>query len=111
MEKSNSCKVRNLINEISYIEALAFKNYFICLQKTVERDSLNLDKMNICEVEITKEIKLLKSEMTKASVSNASCLSNCTDLLNFPSQELTCYDKCEYDYYHSLKSLCYQLTK
>jgi hypothetical protein len=29
---------------------------------------------------------------------NKLCLIKCTDKLNFPSEELTCYDKCEVAY-------------
>jgi hypothetical protein len=33
------------------------------------------------------------------------CLSKCTNKLNFPSEELTCYDKCEENYTNKLEDL------
>ncbi len=33
------------------------------------------------------------------------CLIKCTDKLNFPSDELTCYDKCEEVYHKNLECI------
>ncbi len=36
---------------------------------------------------------------------NKLCLIKCTDKLNFPSEELTCYDMCEEEYNNKIKGL------
>jgi hypothetical protein len=36
---------------------------------------------------------------------NQVCLLRCTDKLNSPSEELTCYEKCEEKYFNSIVTL------
>ena len=43
--------------------------------------------------------------MSNVSAENKVCLIRCTDKLNFPSEELTCYDKCEESYANKLIDL------
>jgi hypothetical protein len=38
------------------------------------------------------------SNLNDLSADNKVCLIRCTDKLNFPSEELTCYDRCEESY-------------
>jgi len=40
----------------------------------------------------------------EAKASHRKCLILCTDKLNFPSEELLCYDKCEEEYNYILES-------
>jgi hypothetical protein len=42
---------------------------------------------------------------------NKVCLIKCTDKLNFPSEELTCYDKCEENYNNKLNDFKDKLYK
>jgi hypothetical protein len=43
--------------------------------------------------------------LNNISAENKLCLIKCTDKLNFPSEELTCYDKCEETYTNKLTDL------
>ncbi len=42
------------------------------------------------------------NEIEDLSADHKVCLIKCTDKLNFPSEELTCYDKCEETYLNKL---------
>lgn len=119
MEKSNSNKVRNILNELSHIESLMYKKHFLCLKSNNELlikeiNNINnpliiinkLTKINkICKEELNQNLYLIKDNIKKYSYINANCLSNCTDLLNYPSEELTCYDKCESEYVINLNNI------
>ena len=129
MEKSFSCKIRNQINEISHIESLLYKKYFRCLLVENKNDkNKNLSKNNLlikegfnenfkeekyflCKKELTSVLNYNSNRLKNSSLEHAVCLSNCTDLLNFPSEELACYEKCEEEYYIMLKSLKLDLLK
>ncbi len=102
MERSNSTKVRNKLVELSHIESAIYKKYFKCLINNKETNhTLNSN----CKYSLNTEINVMKKLISKNSKINALCLTRCTDLLNFPSEELTCYDKCEEQYLCNLSSV------
>jgi hypothetical protein len=103
MEKSNSTKIRNKLVELSYIESSIYKSYFVCLSKNNNKD--------ICKTEYIQEIRTLKENVKKYSLSNAFCLGKCSNYLNFPSKELTCYDSCEEEYYNKLCMIINEIIK
>ncbi len=49
--------------------------------------------------------------MSNFSAEHKVCLMRCTDKLNFPSEELTCYDQCEESYYLKLVDMKERLYK
>ena len=106
MERSNSTKVRNKLNELSHIESALYKKYFLCLQNNLNtKDYIN------CKGNLSKEVNIMKTMINNNSKINALCLTKCNDLLNFPSEELTCYDKCEEQYSMSLSSVIEKLIQ
>ena len=68
--------------------------------------SNNLNKcLTICENQADKLFTKYSEIITNISAENKVCLIRCTDKLNFPSEELTCYDKCEESYANMLIDL------
>lgn len=105
MSKSNGCKIRNELNELSHIESLIYKKYFCCLKKTLKQNKDNtnhIERNNDCKSKLDIELDHIKSEVNNLMSKHSICLSKCTDYLNSPSEELTCYDLCEQNYYNKL---------
>ena len=94
MEKSNSSKIRNNINEISHIESLMFKNFLMC----INQNRKNIKDEDKCKLKLKNALVESKNNFKNLYLENNLCLSKCTNLLNFPSEELACYDSCENNY-------------
>lgn len=106
MEKSNSCKIRNNLNEISYLEGLLYKKLVKCKKESLDKSTyLKQLTNNSCESELNKVFSKNNKAINQFSNEHFSCLSKCTNLLNFPSEELSCYEACEEEYYLKLKKL------
>jgi hypothetical protein len=51
--------------------------------------------INECDRTVNSLFDKYSTQFKINSEDNKLCLVKCTDKLNFPSEELTCYDKCE----------------
>lgn len=60
--------------------------------------------MNICNDSINQIFEKYQIVFSEAKATHRKCMILCTDKLNFPSEELLCYDKCEDEYNNILES-------
>lgn len=111
METSYSCKIRDELAELSHIELLLYKSFYQCMIKQTQSEASNSQLNLNCRQNLQKAFKQGLEAIQSYKHTHHSCLSKCTDLLNLPSEELTCYDQCEEQYYHRLIKLKVDLSR
>ncbi len=58
--------------------------------------------INNCKENTNRVFNKYSKSINDLSADHKVCLIKCTDKLNFPSEELTCYDLCEESYSYKL---------
>lgn len=111
MENSYSCKIRNELAELSHIELLLYKSFYRCLIKKTESQLAEIPFNHNCRQTLEESFKHGLESIQSFKSYHHTCLAKCTDFLNLPSEELTCYDQCEEQYYHKLTKLKDSLSK
>lgn len=86
-----------------------FAKLFIFFRKLLKKvNKLELKKaedkcMSVCNESTENIFNTFQKTFEEAKANHKKCLIVCTDKLNFPSEELLCYDKCEEDYNNILE--------
>lgn len=119
-ERSSLCKIRKEkidLNHFIYLLNLKNEMCFYKANQTFKDDckknngynSSSISKLeneiNECSNNYSEIMKKIKSEYNSINSKYSVCLVKCTDSLNTPSEELTCYEDCENNFYLRLKKL------